>query len=392
MAELVGIPKMLRSKSSTEPSNPNGFSTITDEAALWEFFCSAERLLCLVLNRTPITQRLESPQSKPLLLSGNVVVTNYLRRLTDITARFHLLDETEPSPGFGAQSYASSLELDKELRMLAQEVPLSWWDLSVEQSKPDKLLQLVHYYCMMRVHLPFTMRQAPNNGNVYSRLTCMEACEAVCERYQALRHVLPSGIFVSPILDLQGFTASVVLLLTSYNTTGDRQMGMPADKQKVHDTVARVVKVMDEKSRDITGATFAKHGAVSIRSLADFLHSGGSAGQKEVSLHVPLLGSITIRRNEQSSGRPPATQQMPSNNAGLWNNNFTRVSQSALPASMVTPSAIPVSVSTQQDWQWNPLSWSINDQDNFFQEALPMDMLDQFGGWNGGFDMASMSM
>jgi hypothetical protein len=390
MAELVGIPKILKAKLLTEPSPPN--SPGTEESALWEFFCSAERLLCLVLNRTPITQRLESPQSKPLLISGSVIVTNYLKRLTDITARFHLLDDMDTSPGFGAQSYASSLELDKELRMLAQEVPPSWWNLSVEQSKPDKLLQLVHYYCMMRVHLPFTMRQTPNNGNVYSRLTCMEACEAVCERYQALRHVLPSGIFVSPILDLQGFTASVVLLLTSYNTSNDRQMGMPADKLKVHDTVARVVKVMDEKSRDIIGATFAQHGAISVKSLAEFLQSDGTGTKpREVNLHVPLLGSINIRRNDQTIGHLQPRPTVPPNTTGIWSNGISQAPQTPLTAAASIPNALPP-MSTQQDWQWNPLSWSINDQDNFFQQALPMDMLDQFGGWQGGYDMASINV
>jgi len=254
--------------------------------------------------------------------------------------------------------------------------------------KPDNLCQLLHHYFVMRVHLPFTMRQNGSNDHVYSRLTCIEACEAVAQRYQALRHLLPSGIFLSPMMDLQALTATVTLLLTTHSgAVGDR-LEFQANKARVQEIAAQVLKVMEEKSGDTAGANFARQGALTIRSLSALLQQNQSAtGSRQLNLKVPLLGNINIRRNLDLPQAPATSTQQPMQmlpRTGPWDSTPQSVTQPFGDSTLSQGQLPPQAMQESSDWQWNPLSWSIEaTHDNAFQDVFMADNMDQFGTWQG---------
>ncbi|OAP55553.1 hypothetical protein AYL99_10526 [Fonsecaea erecta] len=388
MAELLGLPK---ASQGFQPSGIAGAPNPVqlEKIQLWEFMCSAERLLCMVINRPPATRRFEHTIAQPLTINGNVQVHVYLNKLTDITAKFDALDDLGGTHGSSAQAYAYALELDRELRVLASQTPKSWWDLDFVHVKPENLCQLLHYYFLMRVHLPFTMRQDPAEGNMYSRLTCMEACEAVAQRYQPLRRLLPSGIFLSPIMDLQAFTATIVLLLTSHSGPSGNGLDSEANKARVQGIAAQVLQVMDEKSRDAANSSFARLGALTIRSLNALLQQNGdSTDSRQLDLKVPLLGNVNVRRNINPSQVPATSDQQPFQvqpDTGLWRPHDQILHQQ--------PGIIPVNTSSQlalaqttAEWGLNPLSWSFDTHDNFIQDAFMADTFDQTGMWQTDYN------
>ena len=85
----------------------------------------------------------------------------------------------------------------------------------------------------------------------------MRLVREVARRYQALRRLLPSGIFLSPLMDLLALTAIVVLLLTNYSGMGNGQLEYQASKGRVQAVAEQVLKVMEEKSIDAGSASFA---------------------------------------------------------------------------------------------------------------------------------------
>ncbi|EXJ57785.1 uncharacterized protein A1O5_12343 [Cladophialophora psammophila CBS 110553] len=388
MAELLGLPK------ASQVTQHNGIAGAPDQLQaqkiqLWEFMCSAERLLCMIINRPPATRRFEQTNTRALTFNGVVQASVYLNKLTDITGRFHTLDDLGAVHGSGAQAYAYALELDRELRVLASQTSKSWWEQDLVHVKPENLCQLLHHYFLMRVHLPFTMRQDPAEGNMYSRLTCMEACEAVAQRYQPLRRMLPSGIFLSPIMDLQAFTATIVLLLTSHSGPSSNRLDSEANKVRVQGIAAQVLQVMEEKSRDTTNSNFARLGALTIRSLNALLQQNNDAADsRQLNLKVPLLGNVNVRRNVDPSHAPAPTNQPPfqvQSDTGLWRSHEQIVHQQPSSISASTGPHLAL-VQTPAEWDWNPLSWSFDTHDNFLQDAFMADTFDQAGMWQTNYD------
>ena len=113
LAELLGLLKL---PHDTQPDN---VGEAQDIMRLWDLMCSAERLSGMILNRLPITRRLEDLFTQPLVSNGVIQQQVYLKRLIDITGKFHTLEDISSSHRIAGQAYASALELDRELRLLA---------------------------------------------------------------------------------------------------------------------------------------------------------------------------------------------------------------------------------------------------------------------------------
>jgi hypothetical protein len=356
--------------------------------------CSAERLSGMIINRAPMSRRAIDPSSLRLIVDGVVQVDVYLKRLTDITAKFHTMEDPQAT---SAQAYESALGLDRELRVLASQTPRLWWSQDLVKAGPDNLCQLLHYYFMMRVHLPFTMRQREGDGHGYSRLACLEACEAVAQRYYALRRLLPSGIFLSPIMDIQALTATVTLLLTTHSGDATERRESQENKAKVHELTTQVLTVMEEKSGDAAGGNFARQGAMAIRSLQTLLkQSDGASVSRQLNLKVPLLGSLNIRRNldltpaKAPTSVPQQATQVPAE-TGLWNPHAQPLSQPFDNAAVTTYQHPQPVTQGPADWQWNPLSWSVEaTPDNMLQDGFMVDSMDPFGTWQGDYTSFQM--
>jgi hypothetical protein len=239
----------------------------------------------------------------------------------------------------------------------------------------------------MRVYLPFTMHQSPSEEDYSSRLACIAACEAVAQRYQFLRRKLPHGFILAHILDLQAFTATIVLLLTTHGPLPAGIFNFHSDKARIEKEVAGVVTVMGEKANDITRSGFARNGVATICSLSRLLQQDYNASlDKDLTLKVPLLGKVHIRRNARTAQRQPETRnsfsiQAPSE-PGLWNPSGQMPSHQPGTSIAQTDPYVEPGLHTQQQWQWDNFSWSVdNNQDYFFEDALMTENFDQFDTW-----------
>lgn len=305
IAELMGLPKIV------QVAHLNNATEVVDDeghicrAQLWDLICAADRLLGMVLNLPPDTSRHQRITTRSLSIDGVVQSQAYLHRLTDIANRIQYLDDLNTLHGPSTELYTSAFKLAGELKVLASQTPESWWAWDVrdvQAAEPDHLVQFLHYYVTMRVHLPFTMRQDPGGQYSDSRLACIDACESLVQRYRFLGRRLPPGFFLSEMLDLQAFTAAVILLLISRIPSSVHFMNMGIDKARIKNEVGEVIHLMHERSHSTPGSGFAHDGVATLCSLDNLLQeseNGVDLGQS--ALKVPLLGKVHIRRNAHSS-------------------------------------------------------------------------------------------
>jgi len=392
IAELMGLPK---ASQAVEVNKLNGVDdeTTTQKAQLWESLCSADRLFAMVINLPPGTQRYQQTKNLELVVDGVVQTRAYVSKLTAITAKIQELDDLNMIHGPKAELYTSTLKIDRELKELASRTPKSWWTTNNQPVRADNMLRFLHYCASMRIHLPFTIQQDPGEEYIYSRLACTNACEAVADAYQFLRQGLPPGIFVSRLLDLQALTASVVLLLTSHGSPSTEKFNLRSNKARIDTLVTSVIKIMDERSEC---SNFAQHSATTIRSLQALLQQDDDTPHmQQLTLKVPLIGSVHIRRNVNASeplrkNAPQTSQNIPTTEPLKTSEYDVSQSYGHLPVS--TDGIAEPSIPLQQGWQWDPLSWSIdNYNENFFQDAIMTENFEDFDLWQNdqGFQFGS---
>jgi hypothetical protein len=162
-----------------------------------------------------------------LICEGN---SNITLRCSDIAAKVQQQDDVRTTLGLSKELYTTALELASELKALAAETPDSWWIRNLDQVETDDVVHFMHYVLLMRIYLPFAFQEEPIEADYSSRLACMAACEGVAQRYQFLRQRLPYGFLLAHILDLQAFTATVILLLTTHGPLPADFCGLNSDK------------------------------------------------------------------------------------------------------------------------------------------------------------------
>jgi hypothetical protein len=391
VAELIGLPNACQAVQSSLGNGSDNNETQLQRAQLWQSLCSADGISGVVLNLPPSISPYQRPKPQPLAIDGVIQPRAYIGRLIEITTKIQYRDNANMSQGSSAGLYASALELDRELKVLASQTPKSWWARSVEHVKPDHLVQFLHCCINMRIHLSFAMRKDPDEEYIYSRLTCRDACESVTEHYRFLRRELPSGIFLSRCLDLQAFIATVILLLTSHSSPCTDLPNLRINKVKVDSVVTQIIEIMEEKSKNTAVSHFAQHCINSIRSLKKLLQENDEGSNtQELTLKIPLLGKVHIRRNSYKS-RTQDTQNQPSfeipANSGSRKANeqlLTNQEHRYMPLSINNHMAS--NFQALEELPWDPLSWCIEDQyEDFFQDALMADENDQFAIWENNY-------
>lgn len=359
------------------------------KADLWELICNVDGLSGIIMNLAPVTRRWQPPDSGVLVLNGVVQPQAYLRKLLSIAARVHELDEPGQMQNSGSKLH---LELDAELGALASQTPSSWWARDQQGgARPDSTIQFLHYSIAMKIHLPLALRQDAGPEHMYSRLACTDACDAVAQQYEFLNRVLPPGFFVSRLLDLHAFIAAVVLLLSSHSTSTTGRNSFRMDKGRLRNVAMRVIDLMSERSKAKVNADYAQEGSSALRALQTFLQHDDSNAvrEQELTVKVPLLGKIHLRRNfPSSSGSKGGHMQPPSDAntfAGIQNEPPVFAPNEQTSLSMDASNAF-----SPDQWQPNTFSWSIEDSYNsMFEDALMAESIGQSAPWQ---DMLNASM
>lgn len=223
-----------------------------------------------------------------------------------------------------------------------------------------------------------------------SHLAGIDACRTLLTRYLVLRRSLSAAFFLGRVLDIQAFTASVVLLLTSQNkTTAASPYAESGGPSNVETIVARTVTLMEEKSNNATSAAkFGAYGAHTIRSLSQLLSTApdDTLAQQELTLKVPLLGKLQVRRRPLESSprslsqttpeivRNPLQPELP--------DDLDQYQQRAEPGMQTHASLMSaLSLRDLSNDLYAPFSWYVvNNYDNSFQDALMADV--ELGGWD----------
>ncbi|KKK11851.1 hypothetical protein P175DRAFT_0559834 [Aspergillus ochraceoroseus IBT 24754] len=390
IAELMGLPKTSQQFPTRKNNGSEDDRPLSHKLQLWELICNIDRLLGMVINLPPGTRRYRIGKSPPLMVNGVVQPRVYVSRLMDAAFKIHDLEDLNAVQGPTPKIYTSALEITREVRELASHTPKSWWAIGGEL-QPDHIVQLLHYCVIMRAHLPLALRQDQSEEYLYSRLACMDACESVAQRYQFVRQRLPPGLFTSRLLDLQAFTATVVLLLTSNACPSVDRRSFQIDKARLEGIVSEVIKLMSERSKDTCGSDFAERGVHTLCALKELLQQDESAAHvQELTLNVPLLGKVHICRNPLTSRLPRPHNQ--SSSEVLSHPYARNPGDQVVPAIRDDPSLLiqndPPGDATQPSsfFQWDQLSWFIEDtNENLLDDATMTETLDQGVMWQNAF-------
>ncbi|KAL4994218.1 hypothetical protein BDV10DRAFT_189223 [Aspergillus recurvatus] len=390
LAELMGLPKAAQLARIKKPNGPADEAAQNEKIQLWNLICTIDRLGGMLINLPPYTRRYQLKAPDELTVDGAVKPSVYMSRLMDISPKVYDLEDLSATEGPTTKLYTSALEISREARDLASQTPSSWWAINMtDDLKPDHIVQYMHYCLVMKAHLPVALRQDRSEEYLYSRLACIDACESVAQRYHFIRRKLPSGFFTLRMLDLQAFGAMAALLLLSHTCPFPDHRTFQIDRPRIERVVTQIIELMEEKSKDGVGVDFADRGAKTLRALWNLLQQDASdpAPMQELTVNVPLLGNIHIRRNVPTAQTILPESQRPS-----------MMPQSAdWPAhEQVTPSAYNPQLTTSSTYmqeplipshgpshmQWGPLSWSIeNGGDNLLDDALMAETFDQAALW-----------
>ncbi|KAK5713126.1 hypothetical protein LTR15_011488 [Elasticomyces elasticus] len=298
LAEIIGLPRASMDRSVTSGWTRNGHTREEAGALLWQAACTMERLAGCMFGLSITTKMDPTPTDRPVFSGTHLVPEAYFCRLADIAGKIPALDDlyARGQPHFQVRDMV--LKIDGEFQELASLAPRSWWDMHTNQDKitPDLVFQYFHQYFTARAHLQPALNNDGSNIYAYSHMICTEACRNVAVRYATLRRLVLGGFFPVRLFDVQALTAAVFLLCTCYRPGISPEMEA-ARTPPSQVLVWQIVDSMDSASEGITGQ-FAQEAARTIRSLSTLLSSDSATEARSVSLTVPLLGRIHVKRQD----------------------------------------------------------------------------------------------
>lgn len=244
--------------------------------------------------------------------AGEVMAQPYMFQLAGIAMSVPELDEGYVLGQNDDEMFEKVLPIDRQLRSLKAETPKQWWRETDDTLSADLLLQFWHYYLTTRIHLHAAMSEDDHDQYAYSRITCREATECMARRYPTVRRLLPTGFFVSRIVDMQVFTAATFLCLSYMKQS--RKGASVLDESNGLVFVEEIVATMDSVAGQ-PGSEFVEEASSAIRSLLAMIRdpSGSSSESRSLTLRIPLLGKIRIGRKQL----PPASQPSQANLASF---------------------------------------------------------------------------
>lgn len=316
VAELIGLP---RARSGPK-------------AALWRTICSSERYHSMTLAFPSITRHYVIHKADPTENNGCEklsAIQDFLYRLSDIAAQLSDLQgpARDPLPIIDLQVKTTMLAL--KLDELGSTMPYEWLPGEDREHAPVhlKYLGYTFYYVKMRLHLPQLIRRREGSTDCAerSRSACITACHAVVHFFLAFSKLFDEGYFLHRVLDLQVYTAVVVLMLFGSGAFARGADGRDAGLSEEH--LGAVLQAM-EHSVGRTGYEMGREAIKSIRALDDFV-KGRQNGRKSMNgygdeglvLNVPLMGKLHVRAKDTptttSVATPDAVYHTPVDNEGF---------------------------------------------------------------------------
>ncbi|KAF2090645.1 hypothetical protein K490DRAFT_34348, partial [Saccharata proteae CBS 121410] len=130
-----------------------------------------------------------------------------------------VIDRTQ---GVRDLSFASALEIDQRLDILAGEVCAGFWspqepplndNTKMAQMRDCLLAQICFHQLRVYLHLPFMLKSTNDPKLSYSRTACFGSSRDLLRVYQHLRDVNGIPLYECKVIDFLGFTAAVIIML-----------------------------------------------------------------------------------------------------------------------------------------------------------------------------------
>ncbi|KAK5108914.1 hypothetical protein LTR62_007716 [Meristemomyces frigidus] len=381
IAELLGLPKAAHGMTAYEAKQlaaqadlPLAQQRQAAGVALWAAIRAADRLACLLIGFPLGTRHYPFAREEPFR-DGRVDPQTYLCRLADIASDIPELDDLSSQGAAPAKLCDRALQIDQQLRQLYGSVPKSWWESLGAGPSPDGFLQHFHNYVIVRTHMKLALQDEASSQFAYSELVCMDACRELARRYTIFRRYLPSGFFASRVLDLQALTVAIVLLKKQHQAGSPWQAGFQDDATLV--LLDDLLKTMDIGA-SLPGGRVAQQAAYAIRAIATLLQDKASSDNRSLSLKVPLLGRIDVRRKQPLAPATSQSQTMPAAAKEYWPRLHEPGTLSAgLSPDSAGGQALAQDVSLQDQQSW---SMEISALPTFFSDdALGQDPWELYG-------------
>lgn len=258
----------------------------------------------MLLNLPSITSCPQQTSTLPVSIEGIVQTQAYFYHLTVIANKVHCLDQMSTF-GRSRDVFLLASALSHDLQILASQAPAAWWSGVVHGAQGvdlDHLVQFLHFYVALRIHLPIALQQAPGNESPSNYFACSKACESLVQRFLYLDRRLPAGLFLSEIINLQVFTAAGTLLLLSQMTRFIHHGNISLDESIMMHKVSQVIGIFRERSLNSSpGSRLAKEGFDALCSLCDVFQSENPVDRSQYTFHIPFLGKVRIIRKAQCS-------------------------------------------------------------------------------------------
>lgn len=225
------------------------------------------------------------------MADGEVQPPEFFSFIAVIAGKVQEIDEAYVSRKPEEELVGMAFRAEQQLRTLKNMVPPDWWNLTDESPLPHHVLQYWYNYYTIRAHIQLALRQRTDSQHEFSHIACYRASRELAQRYIKLRSLLPAAFFAGRVLDLQAMTGAVVLLFTSQRQTMPAESGPPSKE-----LVEGMIRTMDSISNQASG-NFAKQAAPSLRALTELMYDPRQADAKNLTLHLPMLGKISVSRH-----------------------------------------------------------------------------------------------
>ncbi|GJC87222.1 dehydrocurvularin biosynthesis regulator [Colletotrichum liriopes] len=240
--------------------------------------------------------------------------------------------------------------LDRELQMAAATMPPRWWMIPNFGKQPDNPLetackslnlcgQIIHFFLIIEIHLPFMLRHSKDGTASSSRMACVDASREVLARVLSIRNA--QGVSNIPnVAEFSALIAAMTLLLAHIDARRrDRGKDVLAhqrhtDRDKVeevlehmHDGSSKSTDMLSMKSTDVLESLLAIEanaawGSTFTTSLSSTLAPvSGGVGETEtgdsrdvLQLKIPCYGTVTI----SPDAPPPCEPWVSSDRAQKW--------------------------------------------------------------------------
>ena len=223
----------------------------------------------------------------------------YRRKLFVIAGQVIDRNQLSSSPAL-----PQTLAIDQRLDDLVNSMPSEWWNMDQEQasSAPGYYERLAAHFWTHQIraflHLPFMLQSGQDGKLEYSRLACFEGSRAMLRTYHAMRLNSTRAFNMVKIIDFQGFTAAVFLMLGllryGRNRATPDTLHEAQDCQLIDITMAILGQAASEPGGTV--AAQALQGLETLNAARQHMNHRGKGNQSnwDGKIVVPYFGVITL--------------------------------------------------------------------------------------------------